>query len=88
VSDAAIAAAMRRLAQMGLAVEPSAAASVAGALAEQRAGRIGPDQDVVCMVTGALAKWPDDLAAAVDGDGLSDPSEEGLRRWALQGHAG
>lgn len=88
VSDAAIGAAMHRLAQIGLAVEPSAAASVAGALAEQRAGRIGPDEDVVCMVTGALAKWPDDLAAAVDGDELSDPSEEGVRRWVLQGHAG
>ena len=85
VSDAAIAAAMRHLAQLGLAVEPSAAASVAGALAEQRAGRIGPDQDVVCMVTGALAKWPDDLAAAVEGEELTDPSEEGVRRWVLEG---
>jgi threonine synthase len=88
VSDPDIAAAMRRVAQLGIALEPSAAASVAGALAEQRAGRIRADQHVVCMVTGGLAKWPDDLAAAVDEDELTDPSEEGVRRWVLQAHAG
>jgi hypothetical protein len=60
---------------------------VAGALAEQRAGRIGPDQDVVCMVTGALAKWPDDLAVAVEGEELTDPSEEDVRRWVLESDA-
>ena len=88
VSDGAIAAAMRRMAQLGLAVEPSAAASVAAALAEQRAGHIGPDQDVVCMATGALVKWPDDLARVVDADELIDASEEDVHQWVLQGHAG
>jgi threonine synthase len=87
VTDGAIAAAMRQMAQLGLAVEPSAAASVAAALAEQRAGHIGADQDVVCMVTGGLAKWPDDLARAIDGDELIGASEEDVRQWVLQGHA-
>jgi threonine synthase len=88
VGDHDIVAAMRRVAQLGIALEPSGAASVAGALAEQRAGRIRADQDVVCIVTGALVKWPDDLAAAVDDAELTDPSEESVRRWVLQAHAG
>jgi threonine synthase len=84
VSDNAIGAAMRRLGRMGLAVEPSAATSVAGALAEQQAGRIGSDQDVVCIVTGGLVKWPDDLAAAVETDELDDPSGDAVQRWVLE----
>jgi threonine synthase len=84
VTDEDIGAAMKHLARVGIAVEPSAAAAVAGALAEQRAGRIGPDQDIVCMVTGALAKWPNDLAAAIEADELTDSAEDAVRRWVRE----
>jgi threonine synthase len=84
VSDDALGAAMRRLGRMGLAVEPSAAASVAGALAEQQAGRIRSDQDVVCIVTGALVKWPDDLVVAIETEELDDPSGDAVQRWVLE----
>jgi len=39
------------------------------------------------IVTGALAKWPDDLAVAVEGEELTDPSEEDVRRWVLESDA-
>lgn len=81
VDDDAIRAAVGFLARRGLGVEPSAAAAVAGVLAEQRAGRIGAEDDVVCVVTGAVIKWPDALAAAVGSAELADPSDAAVRRW-------
>jgi threonine synthase len=61
VSDEEIVAAVRLLAGVGLAAEPSGAAGVAAALALQRAGRIGAGEDVVCIMTGSAVKWPETL---------------------------
>mgnify|MGYP003693574971 CR=1 FL=1 len=45
----------------GSRVEPSSATAVAGALALAARGELGPDEDVVCVLTGAGVKWPDAL---------------------------
>jgi threonine synthase len=84
VSDEALGMAARVLARLGLAVEPAAAASVAGALAEQQAGRLGAQEDVVCLVTGALVKWPDVLEGAVDGQELADPTDQAVQEWVRE----
>ena len=57
--------AMRRLAGQGIAVEPSSAAPVAAALALAARSELETDEDVVCVLTGAGAKWPDALVDAL-----------------------
>ena len=81
VPDAAIRDAMRRLAGQGIAVEPSSATAVAGALALAARGELGPDEDVVCVLTGAGAKWPDALMEALTPRELSDASPDAVRAW-------
>ena len=81
VSDAAILDAMRRLAEQGIAVEPSSAAPVAAALALAARNALGPDEDVVCVLTGAGAKWPDALVDALTPRELQDASPAAVRAW-------
>jgi threonine synthase len=72
---------MRRLARQGIAVEPSSAASVAAALALVARGELASDEDVVCVLTGAGAKWPDALTDALTPGELADASPDALRAW-------
>jgi threonine synthase len=81
VPDAAIVDAMRRLARQGIAVEPSGAAPVAAALALLGRGAIGPDEDVVCVLTGGGARWPDALLEALEPRELRDASPAAVRAW-------
>jgi threonine synthase len=81
VPDEAIVDAMRRLAGQGIAVEPSSAASVAAALALVSKGDLASDEDVVCVLTGAGAKWPDALVDALTPRELADASPAGVRAW-------
>jgi threonine synthase len=81
VSEEAILGAMRRLARQGIAVEPSSAASVAAALALAARGELASDEDVVCVLTGAGAKWPDALLDALTPQELSDASPNAVRAW-------
>lgn len=56
-SDADIRAAQRALAgREGIFVEPAAATALAAAIADRKAGRIGPDDRVVLLLTGAGTK--------------------------------
>ncbi len=64
VSDEAITAAQRALAEDGIGVEPASAASVAGLRKLSDQGVIGDDEQVVCLTTGHLLKDPDAAAAA------------------------
>ena len=43
----------------GIGVEPASAASVAGIKKLMEAGRIDPDERIVCVVTGHLLKDPE-----------------------------
>jgi threonine synthase len=81
VPDSAILDAMRRLAGQGIAVEPSSATAVAGALALAARGELGPDEDVVCVLTGAGVKWPDALVEALTPKELADASPAAIRAW-------
>jgi threonine synthase len=81
VPDDAIVDAMRRLATQGIAVEPSSAAAVAAALALASKGELAADEDVVCVLTGAGAKWPDALLGALTPRELADPSPAAVRAW-------
>jgi threonine synthase len=81
VSDEAILDAMRRLAGQGIAVEPSSAASVAAALGLAAGGALGADEDIVCVLTGAGAKWPDALVDAFTPRELVDASPDAVRAW-------
>jgi threonine synthase len=81
VSETAIVDAMRRLAGQGIAVEPSSAASVAAALALAARGEFDADEDVVCVLTGAGAKWPDALVDALTPRELVDASPGAVRAW-------
>jgi threonine synthase len=81
VSEEAILDAMRRLAAQGIAVEPSSAVSVAAALALAARGELEADEDVVCILTGAGAKWPDALVDALTPRELIDASPSGVRAW-------
>ena len=81
VSDADIIDAVRRLAATGIAVEPASAASFAAALAAQSAGGLGEDQDAVCLLTGALARWPDALKQVTERHECRDESPAGCRAW-------
>jgi threonine synthase len=81
VSETALLDAMRRLAGQGIAVEPSSAASVAAALAMAARGEFGVDEDVVCVLTGAGAKWPDALVDALTPRELVDANPQAVRAW-------
>ncbi|MBI4635331.1 MAG: threonine synthase [Candidatus Rokubacteria bacterium] len=85
-SDGELLAAQSLLARTtGIFCEPSAAASVAAALALRRAGRIRPDDLVVCVVTGHGLKQPEPAAARAEPVVTVEPSladlEPHLRRW-------
>jgi len=45
------------------------------------ARKLGPDEDVVCVLTGAGAKWPDALLEALTPRELSDASPDAVRAW-------
>ena len=62
VTEDEIIEAVRLLASSGYLVEPSSAASVAGAIKAARAGYLASDETVVCLVTGSGAKWPEVMA--------------------------
>jgi threonine synthase len=81
VEEAAIAAAMRRVARAGIAVEPAAATAVAAALAMVRRGEVGPDEDLVCVLTGAAVKWPEALAEVIEPHELIDADPQAFRAW-------
>src|SRR5262249_12060990 len=81
VPDEAIVDAMRRLAGQGIAVEPSSAASVAAALTLASKGELASDEDVVCVLTGAGAKWPDALRDVLTRRELVDASPAAVRAW-------
>ncbi|GAA1738082.1 pyridoxal-phosphate dependent enzyme [Luedemannella helvata] len=67
VTDEQIHAAQRALAGAGLLVEPAGATAYAGALADAAAGRLGPDDRVVLVATGAGYKDSAALARLADG---------------------
>jgi threonine synthase len=81
VTDRAIVDAMRRLARQGIAVEPSSAAPVAAALALMDRGALAPEEEVVCILTGAGAKWPDALLDALTPRELRDATPAAVRAW-------
>ena len=81
VSDEQLLEAMRLLGSNGIAAEPSAAASVAGALAQQRRGDIGECEQVVCVVTGTATKWPETIRAAAEAHTLRDEDPRAVRAW-------
>lgn len=79
VTEDEIIEAVRLLARSGYLVEPSSAASVAGAIKAARAGRLAPDETVVCLVTGSGAKWPEVMSELVDRDAPVEPSWEEIK---------
>lgn len=79
VTEEEIIEAVRLLARSGYLVEPSSAASVAGAVKAARAGRIAPDETVVCLVTGSGAKWPEVMSELVDCDAPVEPSWDEIK---------
>ncbi len=81
VSDDAIVAAMRTLARQAIVVEPSSAATVAAALAMAAEGRLAPGEDVVCVLTGAGAKWPDEVARIAEPAELAEHDPAAFRGW-------
>jgi threonine synthase len=81
VTDDAIVAAMRTLARQGVVVEPSSAAPVAAALAMAAEGRLAPDEEVVCILTGAGVKWPDEVARIAEPAELAEHDPEAFRGW-------
>ena len=88
VTEDEIIEAVRLLARSGYLVEPSSAASVAGAIKAAREGRIASDETVVCLVTGSGAKWPEVMAELADRDAPVEPTwEEIAARTGLAGGA-
>jgi threonine synthase len=75
VSDEEVFAAQELLARDGLLVEPAGAAALAGAIVDARAGRIGADESVVLVATGAGYK---DGAALRRLGGSRAPARVGL----------
>ena len=82
VTEGEIIEAVRLLAKSGFLVEPSSAASVAGAVKAARAGRLSSDETVVCLVTGSGAKWPEVMSELVDRDAPIEPSWEEIKEQA------
>jgi threonine synthase len=64
VPDCALREAGRRLGRAGIAVEPSAAAALAGLMALGREGLLAPSDSVVVVATGAALRWPASYAEA------------------------
>ena len=81
VTDKSILEAMRMLAGVGVVVEPSSAAPVAAVMKLQASGEFAVDEDVVCILTGAGAKWPDALLEAMDTHELRESNSEAFRAW-------
>ncbi len=79
VTEDEIIEAVRLLARSGYLVEPSSAASVAGAIKAARAGRLAPDETVVCLVTGSGAKWPEVMSELAGRDAPVEPSWEEIK---------
>lgn len=79
VTEEEIVEAVRLLARSGYLVEPSSAASVAGAVKAGRAGRIVSDETVVCVVTGSGAKWPEIMAELSGCDAPVEPTWEEIK---------
>jgi threonine synthase len=75
VSDTAITAAQRSLAEDGIGVEPASAASLAGLRALRNAGVVDSDEYIVCLTTGHLLKDPD---AAADAGTEPEPVPEDI----------
>ena len=82
VTEDEIVEAVRLLAKSGYLVEPSSAASVAGAVKAARAGRLASDETVVCLVTGSGAKWPEVMSELVDRAAPIEPSWEEIKERA------
>jgi len=70
---------VRLLARSGFLVEPASAVSVACAINAARDGRIGRNQTVVCIVTGAGTKWPEVIAGLVDRTAPVEPTWETIK---------
>ena len=66
----------------GLGCEPASAASVAGTRLLVSEGLIGPDERVVCILTGHQLKDPNATVAYHTGNYDPDHSVEGERRFA------
>ena len=81
VSDDEILAAVRRLARIGVAAEPSGAASIAAAFKMNAEGVFAPGENVVSVVTGAAVKWPRELGLAVESHELQDKDAGAIRAW-------
>lgn len=85
VPDDEILAAVRQLGRRGFAVEPSSAAPLAAVLQLQRARAIADDEDVVCVLTGAAARWPEALREALrdvpEAEELHEDDREVVRSW-------
>jgi len=81
VSDDEILAAVRRLARIGVAAEPSGAASIAAAFKMNAEGVFAPGENVVSVVTGAAVKWPHELGLAVESHELQDKDAGAIRAW-------
>jgi threonine synthase len=79
VTEEEIVEAVRLLAASGYLVEPSSAASVAGAMKAGREGRLSRDETVVCVVTGSGAKWPEVLEKLVDRPAPVEPAWEDIK---------
>ena len=73
VDDAALRVAENSLRQVGICVEPSSAASLAGAHALAAAGEIAPSDVIVLIGTGTGLRWPATFADA----GSQPPMSEG-----------
>ncbi|MBM3263579.1 MAG: pyridoxal-phosphate dependent enzyme [candidate division Zixibacteria bacterium] len=80
VSEEEIVEAVHLLARSGFLVEPSSAASVAGAVKAGRQGRISRDDTVVCIVTGSGAKWPEVVEKLVPSPTPVEPTWDDICR--------
>lgn len=81
VPDAEILRAVRTLARIGVAAEPSAAAALAAALRSQEDGAFDADEDIVCLVTGAAVKWPETIALSYEPHCLQENDTKALMAW-------
>ena len=82
LTDAEMVAATRYAASAGLSPEPSSAASLAGAWALARDGRIKDGETVVCLFTGAGPKWPETTELLSVDDEIVSPDQAWLERLA------
>lgn len=80
VTDEAIFEALRGAAQAGVSAEPASAAALAGAWELARRGVIQPGDSTVCCITGAGAKWPEEVSPLAPGEELVDPGPAVLER--------